>query len=173
MRSLAILVRVLPLALALATVAGPAQAQPPDPLSARAKKLAARRYVGGAVSLPVSAFAGGLRVCARETPSGVNGYWKVPAKIVDAMDAELLVHLRKSGIDKRLSFAPKLYLRQYAGFVKDGARMVYINALLVEKGSPLAAEAQKAFPKSCEGVAGSFGIQYDAQAKKFVAFSAR
>ncbi len=167
------LARALLLASAFVTVAASAYAQPQTPAALRAKKLAARRYAGGVVALPESAFASGLRVCARETPSGINGYWRVPAKIVDAMDAELLIHLRKSGIDKRLAFAPKLYLRQYAGFVKDGVRGVYINALLVEKGSPIFNEAQKAFPKSCEGLAGSFGIQYDTQAKKFTGFSSR
>jgi hypothetical protein len=139
----------------------------------RARKLAARRYLGMAVALPSSAFAGGLHACVRETPTGITGYWKVPPKVVDAMDADLLKYLRKSGIDKRLTFAPRLYLRQYVGFVHDGVRKVFIHAILVEKRSPLADEAQKAFPKSCASTSGFWGIQYDTQAKQFVNFATR
>jgi hypothetical protein len=137
----------------------------------RARKLAARRFEGSAVSLPDSALAGGLRVCARETPSGINGYWRVPAKVVDLVDVQLLAHLRKGDIDKRLPFAPKLYVRQYAGFVRDGVRMIYVNALLVEKGSPAAAAAKRSFPASCASVSGSWGIQFDTKTKQFSGFS--
>lgn len=137
----------------------------------RARKLAARRFEGTAVSLPDAAFAGGLHVCARETPSGINGYWRVPAAVVDLVDTQLLGHLRKRDLDKRLPFAPKLYVRQYAGFVRDGVRMIYVNAVLVEKGSPAAASARKAFPDSCASVSGSWGIQYDTKTKEFSGFS--
>lgn len=172
MHSLATFAKLLLLApLTILVAQSTVQAQTADAL--RAKKLAARRYSGGAVSLPVTAFANGLRTCGRETPSGISGYWRVPAKIVDAMDAELRVTLRKSGIEQRLPFASKLYVRQYAGFVRDGVRMVYINALLVEKTSPLYAQVQKGFPPSCEGISGSWGIQYDTQAKKFTGFTGK
>lgn len=162
------------LALALSAVAGShAHAAGPTPEELRARKLANRRFQGGAIALPNSAFEGGLHVCVHETPSGITGYWKVPPKVVDAMDADLLKYLRKSGIEKRLPFASKLYLRQYVGFVHDGVRKVFVNALLVEKNSPLASEAQKAFPKSCASASGYWGIQYDTQAKKFVSFATR
>src|SRR5512142_470242 len=110
MRTIAIS-RVL-LVVSILAVAPGAFAQPQTQETERAKKLAARRYAGGVVSLPVSAFATGLRLCTRETPSGVAGYWRVPPNIAAAMDAQLQLHLRKSGIDKRLPFAAKLYLRQ-------------------------------------------------------------
>ena len=139
----------------------------------RARKLAARRYGGMAVSLPVSAFADGIKVCVRETPSGVAGYWRVPPKIVAAADAALLVHLRKSGLDKRLPFSPKLYIRQYIGFVRDGVRYLYVNALLVEKKSPLVQKLQRSLPPSCGDVSGSWGIQYDPKAKQFTGFSTK
>ncbi len=138
---------------------------------ARARKLAAKRFEGAAVPLPDSALTGGLRVCARETPSGINGYWHVPGKIVDLVDADLLAHLRKRDLDKHLPFSPKLYVRQYAGFVRDGVRMIYVNALLVEKGSPAAASAKKAFPASCASVSGSWGIQYDTKTKQVSGFT--
>ena len=174
MSSIATLGRWFSLALALSAVApSDAAAAGPTPAELRARKLAARRYQGGAVSLPTTAFAGGLHVCVRDIPSGITGYWRVPPKVVDVMDADLLKHLRKSEIDKRLPFAAKLYLRQYVGFVHDGVRKVFINALLVERNSPLADEAQKAFPQSCASVSGYWGIQYDTQAKQFVNFAAR
>lgn len=150
-----------------------ARGETPTPEALRARKLAARRYEGMAVALPESAFSNGLRVCARETPSGINGYWRVPSKIVDLVDADLLVHLRKSGIDRKLPFSAKIYLRQYAGFVRDGARFVYVNALLVEKGKPEAALAKKEFPRSCGQVSGSWGIQYDTKTKQFSGFTTR
>jgi hypothetical protein len=149
------------------------RAEPLTPEAQRARRLAARRYEGMAIALPVSAFANGLRVCARETPSGINGYWKVTPKIMDLIDADLLVHLRKSGLDKKLSFSAKLYMRQYAGFVRDGTRFIYVNAILVEKGKPAAEEAKKEFPRSCDGISGSWGIQFDTTAKKFFGFTTR
>jgi len=85
----------------------------------------------------------------------------------------LLRHLRKSGLDKRLPFSAKLYVRQYAGFVRDGARFVYVNALLLEKGSPLVNEAQKGFLRTCDTVSGFWGIQYDTQSKQFLGFTGR
>jgi hypothetical protein len=87
------------------------------------------------------------------------------------VDAALLAHLRRSGIGARLPFSPKLYLRQYVGYVREGARFVYVNAVLVERGSAEAAAARKAFPRSCAAVSGSWGIQYDLKAKKFLGFS--
>lgn len=151
----------------------PVRAQGMTPDALRARKSAARRYGGMAVSLPVSAFAGGIKACVREAPSGVAGYWRVPPKVVDAADAALLVHLRKSGLDQRLPFSPKLYIRQYSGFVRDGVRYLYVNAVLVEKKSPLVGQLQKAFPASCGDVNGSWGIQYDAKAKRFTGFSTK
>jgi hypothetical protein len=103
----------------------------------------------------------------------INGYWRVPPKVVDLIDADLMVHLRKSGIDKKLPFSAKLYIRQYAGFVRDGTRFVYVNALLVEKGKPAAQEAKKEFPRACDQVSGSWGIQYDTKAKQFLGFTTR
>ena len=173
MKSSAVLGRLLLTLTVLAVVPATVQAGPPTRDELRARKLAARRYAGMAIALPQSAIANGLRVCTKDMPSGIVGYWRVPAKIVDAMDAELLVHLRKSGIDKRIPFSPKLYLRQYAGFVKDGQRFVYVNALLLEKSNPLAEKAKKSFPASCAGIDGYWGIQYDAQAKQFVGFNSR
>jgi hypothetical protein len=142
-------------------------------LAQHARQQAARKYAGMPVALPVSAFTNGLRVCAKETPSGINGYWKVTPKIMDLIDAELMVYLRKSGIDKKLPFSAKLYIRQYAGFVRDGVRFIYVNALLIEKGKPAVEEAKKEFPRACEAVSGSWGIQYDTNAKKFMSFTTR
>jgi hypothetical protein len=174
MRSIGTVCCLLLLTLLVVAVEAPdARGEPLTPEALRARKLAARRYEGMAVSLPESAFSNGLRVCARETPSGINGYWKVPAKVVDLIDAELLAHLRKSGLGKNLQFSAKLYLRQYAGLVRDGVRFVYVNALLVEKGKPAARQAKRAFPRSCSEVSGFWGIQYDTKTRQFSGFSAR
>jgi len=136
MKSTATVCRLLALILLVLSIAPlDALGEPATPEALRARKLAARRYQGLAVALPDSAFSNGLHVCARETPSGINGYWKVPPKVMDLIDADLMAHLRKSGIDKKLPFSAKLYVRQYAGFVRDGMRFVYVNALLVEKES--------------------------------------
>jgi hypothetical protein len=174
MKSIATLYRLLLLTLMVLSFAPPdARGEPAAADAQRARKFAAHRYVGMAIALPESAFANGLRVCAREMPSGITGYWKVPPKVVDLIDAELMTHLRKSGIDQKLPFSAKLYLRQYAGFVRDGTRFVYVNALLVEKGKPEVADAKKAFPRSCAAVSGSWGIQYDTRTKQFLGFTTR
>jgi hypothetical protein len=174
MQSIAPVCRSVVLALMVLSVAPlDAHGQPPTPEALRARRLAARRYEGMAVALPDSAFSSGLRVCAKETPSGINGYWKVPPKVMDLIDADLFAYLRKSGIDKKLPFSAKLYIRQYAGFVRDGTRLVYVNALLVEKGKPAVQEAKKEFPRACHTVSGSWGIQYDTKTKQFSGFTTR
>jgi len=174
MRLLATVGRLLFLMIVALFVALPtAKGETLTPEAQRARKNAIRKYEGAAVALPDSAFANGLRVCARETPSGINGYWRVPAKVVDLIDADLMVHLRKSGLDKKLQFPAKIYMRQYAGFVRDGVRFVYVSALLVEKGKPAAAEAKKEFPRSCSEVSGFWGIQYDTKTKQFSGFATR
>jgi len=170
MKSISAVHRLLVIAL-LVLAAAPAVVRAEGPLEQRARKLTARRYAGMAVSLPVSAFANGLKVCARETPSGILGYWKVPANVMDRVDADLLQYLRKTGADARLSIPPKLYVRQYAGFVHDGKRFIYVNALLIDKGSPKVEEAKKQFPASCAGLSGTWGIQYDTTTKQFVGFT--
>jgi hypothetical protein len=91
--------------------------------------------------------------------------------MVDAIDGELRAYIRKSGIDKGLPFSFSLYVRQYAGFVSDGKRNVYVNALLLEKNSPLVEQSKKAFPSSCSSISGSWGIQYDTSTKKFMGFA--
>jgi hypothetical protein len=174
MRSIAALCRFFLLTLVVSLVTPiAAHSQPLTRDQLRARKLAARRFAGLAVALPDAAIAGGLRVCAKETPSGIVGYWTVPPKAVELIDVELLAHMRKSGLAKSLPFSPKLYVRQYVGYVRDGARFIYVNAVLVEKGSRAAAEAKRAFPRACDAVKGSWGIQYDTQAKKFLSFSAK
>jgi hypothetical protein len=174
MRSMTTILRFLLLTSIVSAVETPdARGQALTPEALRARKLAARRYEGMAVALPDSAFANGLRVCAKETPSGINGYWKVTPKIMEIIDADLLVHLRKSGLDTKLQFSAKLYMRQYVGFVRDGTRFVYVNALLVEKGKPEVGEAKKAFPRSCAAVSGYWGIQYDTKTKQFLGFTTR
>jgi len=137
----------------------------------RAQRFAAKKYGGMTVALPDSAFANGLRVCARETPSGIVGYWRVPGKAMDAIDGELRAYMRKSGIGKTLPFSFSLYVRQYAGFVRDGQRFVYVNALLLEKGSAMVEQSKKGFPSSCGAISGSWGIQYDTATKKFSGFT--
>jgi hypothetical protein len=146
------------------------RAESPDPLAQKARKFAARRYTGMVVALPDSALSDGLHVCAREPPSAV-GYWRVPPKMADAVDGELRLHIRKSGLESSLQFSFSLYVRQYAGFVRDGQRFIYVNALLVEKGSPMLEQVKKGFPRSCGMVSGSWGIQYDTSTKKFSGFS--
>jgi hypothetical protein len=173
MRSIAIFSRLLLVAALLVSSLTPlsALAGPLTRDALRARKLAARRYEGGTVALPDAAVANGLQVCAKETPSGILGYFKVTPRVMALVDTALMAHLRKSKISAQLPFSPKLYLRQYVGYVREGARFVYVNAVLVERGSAAAAAARKAFPRSCTAVSGSWGIQYDVKAKKFMAFS--
>jgi hypothetical protein len=172
MRATAILSRLLLVTLLASFLTPPvALGQPLTRDALRARKLAARRFEGGSVSLPDSAVADGLHVCAKETPSGIVGYFKVTPRVMALVDTALMAHLRKSGIGAGLPFSPKLYLRQYVGYVREDGRFVYVNAVLVERGSAAAADARKAFPRTCAAVSGSWGIQYDLKAKKFMSFS--
>jgi hypothetical protein len=143
--------------------------------SVRAAELQSSRqssqYQGKPVALALAGFAGGFHLCSRPTPVGMSGFWTVSSAQMARIDVALLRHLHATELEKHLTFPPSGYLRQYLGSVRDGARVVYINAALVKEGSSTIAYAQRHFVEGCDGGGMFWGIEYHMKTKSFRAFA--
>jgi hypothetical protein len=72
------------------------------------------------------------RPCSRPFPAGLDGWWKPTSEDIERADRRLT-----SAVDaafqrleaKWREHRPDRYYRQYAGFVRDGKRVLYVNAL--------------------------------------------
>jgi len=120
--------------------------------------------------LHTTAVANGLTFCSRNSPDGISGFWEVPAKVIPAIDAALLGHLRTSRLDKQLTMPVSKYQRQYLGFSRGEARFIYINAFparyLRAKLDPT-----NEIPRICDGGALTWGIEYDMKTRTFSGFA--
>jgi hypothetical protein len=67
--------------------------------------------------------------CSRPSPGPVSGQWIASADQLDAFDAPLTDvlggQLNRAGITK----APRDYYRQFAGFIINGRRVIYVNGV--------------------------------------------
>ena len=124
-----------------------------------------------AVALKLSAFKDGFRLCSRKGPQNVTAYWELDPVEVARIDRALMKHIARSGLKGRLSLAADGYVRQFLGLVRDGRRIVYINAFGARGGED-EAKARSEFAVWCDGGSLFWGIEYDAQTKSFLNFAA-
>jgi hypothetical protein len=124
-----------------------------------------------AVALKIEAFKDGFRLCSREAPQGISGYWELGKAEVERIDRALMVHLSRSGLQGHLSAPPSRYERQYLGLVRGARRAVYINAFPV-RGEAEHAKARMEFAEWCDGGSLFWGIEYDVKSRRFLNFSA-
>lgn len=106
--------------------------------------------------------------CSRPFPAGLAGSWepseadieRAEAKLPSAIQAALL-RLRPE--DRRQS--PTRYYRQYAGFLRDGRRVLYVNAVAdaVERaaGNSTLPGWRETLVNICDGGSVTFGAVYD------------
>ncbi|HET6230841.1 MAG TPA: hypothetical protein VFE05_12280 [Longimicrobiaceae bacterium] len=103
--------------------------------------------------------------CSRGVPFGITGYWTPSKDDIRKLEAALPAYLH--GIKLPESDAPAgASWRQYAGFIRNGRRLIYINAF---PGPPLYPgdywhrEAEAV----CDGGAPYWGLVYDPQSNAF------
>ena len=124
---------------------------------------------GTATPLALSVFANGFSNCSRPTPTSA-GFWEVSATEVARIDKSLFRHLRASGLARNLPYPLAEYVRQYLGLLREGKRIVYINALHV-KGKRLVVDlVGSEFLRLCDGGAEAWGIEYDTETQAFADF---
>jgi hypothetical protein len=118
-----------------------------------------------AVALKIEAFKTGFRNCSRPTPQGMTSFWQVNQTDVERIDAELILHLEKTGLAKKLRASPSTYGRQYLGYNRGARRFVYVNAFPRSSG-----DARSAYQRWCDGRNLFWGIEYDMKQKVFTDF---
>jgi hypothetical protein len=102
--------------------------------------------------------------CSRPSPGPVTSYWvPTPAQVAEA-DAAVLRALAAVEIEgARADTGVRRYHRQYAGLVRGGDRLLYVNGIAREA---IAAQEDTAAWRTvgqvaCDGGAAFFGAEYD------------
>ena len=105
-----------------------------------------------------------LRQCSRPTPQGVSGFWQPSDATVETLELKLAEHLEAlTGTE-----APPRgvsYGREYVGFVRDGARLIYGNSF-PNRGTAATGELE-AIVVVCDGGSSHWGIVYDPASGQF------
>ena len=125
---------------------------------------------GRAVALRFSAFKDGFRLCSRQGPRNITGYWELDQVEAERIDRALIKYVIRSGLKARLTSAAEGYVRQYLGLVRGGRRFVYINAFGARAGEDRE-EARSEFIAGCDGGSLFWGIEYDVRTKSFLSFA--
>jgi hypothetical protein len=104
------------------------------------------------------------RQCSRSFPAGLSGAW-------DPAPADVARAERKIGAAIEAAFAtlPERYrgarhgeyYRQYAGFLRDGHRVLYVDRLIVEKAGGPRGSWHTAAVRLCDGGVATFGAVFD------------
>jgi hypothetical protein len=127
----------------------------------------AKEQPSSAVAMKLEAFKDGFRLCHRFGPTGITGYWEVAQTEVERVDRALLVHLERSGLQKKLGVSPSLSRRQYLGLVSHRRRIIYINSFPNSFGGGRI-DPTRQFVEDCEGGNRFWGIEYDPQKDSFL-----
>ena len=115
-----------------------------------------------------------LNQCSRNTPGPVQGTWQ-PNKAQIAKLEELLPKAIDEALAKRGEHPDRsrVYLRQYAGLVVGGRKIIYVNAftrdvLGTEQSSTLDWRLHATLV--CDGGSGFFGVEFDPDKETFAHF---
>lgn len=104
-----------------------------------------------------------FKQCSRSSPRA-DGFWKASARDVAGIEA-LFTRYWHAQNKPENTRALATYRRQYAGFMRGGRKMIYLNAVHVSiiRGSKWKREAYVV----CDGGASYFGAIYDVSARKW------
>ncbi len=117
------------------------------------------------VTLSGAAAKGLFHQCSRESPRA-DGWWKVSPRDVQNLEAASPRFWNAQKPKSHLSLTN--YYRQYAGFRRQGRKMIYLNAC----EASMADKDWKTQPMVvCDGGDGFFGVEYDVQLHMFRALS--
>ena len=117
--------------------------------------------------------------CSRPFPPGLDGWWKPKSDDIERADRKLTnaVDAAFQRLEaKRREHRPDRYYRQYAGFLRDGKRVLYVNALgrqLSDGERWWKIESRgwrDEFHNICDGGTTTFGAVYDLGKDAFDSF---
>ena len=112
--------------------------------------------------------------CSRRSPGPVRGLWTPTSDAIAKFEAALapvLVSAQRQSPLRNAAAMGTDYLRQYVGFVIDGRRVIYVNALAAPPaGSAPRLDWKTRGVRTCDGGARAFGAEYDVEAGKIISF---
>ena len=115
--------------------------------------------------------------CSREAPAADSG-WTPSVLDVNQLEADLPQLLSRVNTNCcKVAHKPRLdkYFRQYVGFVRDGKRFIYVNAIpLTEvRDSHMFTDIEKKYADVCDGGASYWGALYNLEQRTLdhIAFS--
>ena len=114
--------------------------------------------------------------CSRAAPGAVTGQWKPSMDEIDGLEETLGWLLSGQLIKAGVTTQPRNYYRQYAGFIIDGRRVIYINGVM---RSVINENTSAAHPidwrtqaiNICDGGTLTFGAEYDDGTHQFSKFA--
>ena len=120
-----------------------------------------------------------LHQCSRDTPQHVTGFWLPQTEQIADLEMRLPtlvdqeVH-RIIGTSAQKKDPPMPnYLRQYAGLIKGGRKIIYVNGFLADEahvgdGLRRKTDWRTRAVMVCDGYINYFGVEYDPQSKVFM-----
>jgi len=105
-----------------------------------------------------------LEQCSRPTPQNVSGFWQPLDATIETLEPKLVEYLEGLAGSET---PPRgvLYDREYIGFVRNGARLIYGN-FFPRRGTAAAGEPEP-LVVVCDGGSSYWGIVYDPASGRF------
>ena len=122
------------------------------------------------VLLPPEQASAVVQQCSRAVPR-ITGTWVPTARDIRRLEADLKT-LRGRAAEaccapKARLDDPHQYLRQYAGVLREGKRVIYVNAFRQDPFAGSANEWHKTPVIVCNGDPGNWGVLYDPETRRF------
>jgi hypothetical protein len=109
------------------------------------------------------------RTCGRAVPA-MHGYWAPDARTIAELEARLPALLdAEVPSGERPRHGEIAIIRQYAGMIREGRRVVYVNAW-TDHGSPDPSWRHTVM-LTCDGGPLNFGVLYDPETRTFSHFA--
>ena len=99
---------------------------------------------------------------SRDFPEGLTGYWAPATAQIAEVEQQIDAVVNKEVDDLGRGSTPRRYRRQYAGFYRNGQRVIYVNAI-----GDWSDSWRTRMVNICDGSTISFGAVYNPAAGRF------
>jgi hypothetical protein len=99
--------------------------------------------------------------CSGDFRKGVGGYWTPSVTDLERLEGSLNKHLNSFGSD--LGARLLGYTRQYAGVVKGGRKLIFVNGFHQAFSDKMGVDLSKKAVVLCDGGRMVYGLEYDVE----------